>query len=248
MDGPSRAAAALPSGPAAATTTAAHVPPLAHPALDALDVVDKYRKPLAEWWHAHEEWRRAFPPASLDDLVRPQTAPTLGHEKLHEKISNPTPEQRLAYAEADKARKQAHALWKEHNAPRKKGVRKAYDDQRERVRPADDGARATEHRAKMPALLEKHAERERARYDAKLPAPTDEQVESAEQLLAPPLVLVEGLDDDYDSGVRVTAIEGAPRPFEGVRLPGVRKTWSRRRSTDARRASGRRRQRRRSRR
>ena len=35
--------------------------------LDALDVVDKYRKPLAEWWHAHEEWRRAFPPASLDD-------------------------------------------------------------------------------------------------------------------------------------------------------------------------------------
>ena len=139
MDGPSRAAAALPSGPAAATTTVAHVPPLAHPALDALDVVDKYRKPLAEWWHAHEEWRRAFPPASLDDLVRPQTAPTLGHEK----ISNPTPEQRLAYAEADKARKQAHALWKEHNAPRKKGVRKAYDDQRERVRPADDGARAT---------------------------------------------------------------------------------------------------------
>ena len=113
--------------------------PNAHPALDALDVVDKYRKPLAEWWHAHEEWRRAFPPASLDDLVRPQTAPTLGHEK----ISNPTPEQRLAYAEADKARKQAHALWKEHNAPRKKGVRKAYDDQRERVRPADDGARAT---------------------------------------------------------------------------------------------------------
>ena len=42
---------------------------LAHAALDALDVADKYRQPLSAWRTAHEKWCAAFPPASLNNLV-----------------------------------------------------------------------------------------------------------------------------------------------------------------------------------
>ena len=55
---------------------------LAHAALDALDVADKYRQPLSAWWTAHEQWCAAFPPASLDDLVKPPTPPSFGHVKI----------------------------------------------------------------------------------------------------------------------------------------------------------------------
>ena len=131
--------------------------PLAHPNLDALPTADDYRQPLTSWWEAHELWRRAFPPLKIEDVkqLRVYKPPTLAH--VH--IDDPSPEQRAAYTEAFNVRKQAHATWHEENEKRKKAARAQRDAKREpmreRTRPADDGARTTEHRANNPALLDK---------------------------------------------------------------------------------------------
>ena len=137
-------------------------------AMDALDHNDRYCKALAEWWQTHKQWHMAFPPSSLTDLVRPGRPPTLKHVR----IGNPSPEQQLAYAEAFAEWKSAHALWEEQNVRRKQEVKK-------RGRPPDHGARAMAHRAKQPVLLERHAERERARYDATVPEPTELEIQEA---------------------------------------------------------------------
>ena len=131
----------------AASSHAGSHAPLAHAALDALDADDKYREPLAAWWAKHQQWHQTFPPPCLDDVVgmRPSKPPTFGHLK----IRNPSPGQHDAQREAALAYEAAHKQWKQQNTQRKRDYQ-SKRDRSDRKRPADDGSRATAHRALHP--------------------------------------------------------------------------------------------------
>ena len=103
--------------------------------------------------------------------------------------------------------------WRQQNDLRKKAVKRTYDEERKTDRQAYDEQRDwSSIRSADSELKARHAEREQERRDAKLPAPTEQEVEAAERLLAPPLVLVQGMDDEGG----FVLIEGAQRPFAGA--------------------------------
>ena len=84
-------------------------------------------------------------------------------------IKSPSAEQEAAHAEAVGPWKEARTRWREANSKRKKAVKKA-------GRPANDGARASAHRAEHPELLQRHSERERVVHHDAQPEPTEADI------------------------------------------------------------------------